>query len=57
MIGKSLEDYWRTIGGLLENLARNPSPTSRPLYLLFLAGQPPTPRFPQRTLPSHLCKC
>ena len=43
MIGKSLEDYWRTIGGLLENLERNPSPTSRPRSLRFRRRSAPYP--------------
>ena len=46
MIGKSLEDYWRTIGGLLENLERNPNPTSRPRSMRFRRRSAPYPSLP-----------
>ena len=51
MIGKSLEDYWRTIGGLLENLERIPFPTSRPRYLRFSRRSDPYPSLPSTPTP------
>nr|DAF71398.1 MAG TPA: hypothetical protein [Caudoviricetes sp.] len=35
MIGKSLEDYWRTIGGSSKNQERNPPSPSGPRSLRF----------------------
>lgn len=42
MIGKSLEDYWRTIGGSSKNQERNPPSPSSPRSLRFYRRSAPS---------------
>ena len=55
MIGKSLEDYWRIIGGLLEDYWRTRKGIQPilhvPIYCDSVAGQPPTLSLPSTPTP------